>query len=266
MKQLLLFAVLLSLAIPSIAKDGSKRPRSFRFYINTSADYNLKGTISNNTIGTTGLSSKNFIGGSIGGAILLQNKRGLFMNAGLNLKYSPSTVSLNYRGADMGMNTIDIEQEYEQRTTFLSPNIMLGYAFLRASATSGIDIGAGIHFNIPLNGNNDEGQTLYNKNTNGTTDLILVSHSKWGKKISKNYITMPIQYVQYNLQVAYRVKNLLPNNTIRMGINYYSNLFPSPKDNKTITIYYFDKKRNEIGTSSFENSNTNISFFIGLSI
>lgn len=249
------------------------RSFSIHFYSNTALDYNYKQYSENlNIPNEVGITANNTVGGTIGGTFLLQHKNGIYMQAGLDFRFSPKRIIVNYDATKLGYPTNPYieQQNFNYTKNFIALSIRPGYSFMLPNKKSSIDFACGVIFNLPINGgNNNESETVYRNVTNNEyKDLIMYQRLSWGNNAidNNNYLGYIPLHLQYSLQLFYRLhdKGLVKGKGMRVGIDINNQLLQ--RSESTLEVHYFDKDRNEIGSSTYNDYFSAISLVLGFGI
>lgn len=271
MRYILTLNFLSSLLLLSSIAHAQKH--SVHFYTNTALDYHYTQHVENLNIPQgLGISASKTIGVSLGGVFVLQHKNGMYMQAGIDLRYSPNRININYNAAQLGYTGYQHseQQDFNYNKVDLAFSIRPGYSFILPDKKSSIDFAGGVIFNFPVNGATNNGNEVVYRNItdNEYKDLIMYQRLSWGNNAidNNNYLGYIPLHLQYSLQLFYRLhdKGLVKGKGMRVGIDINNQLLQ--RSESTLEVHYFDKDRNEIGSSTYNDYFSAISLVLGFGI
>ncbi len=247
----------------------SAKGNQHSFYLNIGGDYQLnQNDIKHHTNNHDVLSMDN----STGTRICLEYYRNipgkLFMSTGVEYKYVPQKLHLNYESNKMGfVNTnARFTDDISFNNQYTDLFIRIGYSFPFHKKVSFIDIALGSALSIPVNNEiSRQGLVTTNVTDEEYNDIIMHINSVWGAESVKikNNLGIPLKAL-YTMQIAYRLKPIgKAGIQCKIGFDYSSGF--GGKVNRTV-INYFNANQNNTGHTVFDDRFQSVGLYIGIGL
>jgi hypothetical protein len=211
---------------------------------------------------------KNTLGAKASIEAVIQPRKRVFMNVGLEFRTAPQRMSATYDLAEFGHTGADRYKTQTWQTNAYSVGFKISPGYSFPVGTNSIDAGMGLLIDATVQANKMiKAEGLYVQNTTtGYNEMVSYYSVGWGQRRDEK--RMINQDMGFNtllyLQAAYRLRSLLGKHDMRFGFDA-TGLLSGNRVTKT-AVNYFDKNRNLLGTNYTTDRGVSLGFFVGISI